>query len=455
MAEKINETLNPIKFNSRVSVPTATGTDPSEVVNIDYFHNNATKVDWEHIYSDVHIMDSYNFSVGEALIAQSEDECEDISNQIQWCTTVEPGSGTPQYWFAYQAFSPDYFYFPVVAGKSYRLASHSASISDSFYGSNINIFPYQPEEVSIYNSNPDISYPPLANVSYYEYDNGEWNDRGEIISYPEAKFTAPVSGFAYIPVYKSNTPNWEVCELSHYTTVNGDLEVLGDLSFGADSHIVFGTIEGTDFIADYAKVKNAPTENDDVVNLKTLKEWVPTKKEYLTVTRGDYSKTLENVSYNETHNDFYDPNASYSFGYALLDPETTYYIDVECMGEVVTGELTTTIVESQSVSAFNFTAHDGQSYTFPSFTTLQPASSYDGQLDCHVVFQEIPVFGNISIYKKTTAPGGADISDYQGNAKINGNLEVTGNLSINGKRVLTEDDLANLVAYPAAEDYTF
>lgn len=54
--------------------------------------------------------------------------------------------------------------------------------------------------------------------------------------------------------------------VSTNTKIEGDLEITGDLSFGADSHLVFGTIKGTDFIADYAKVKNAPTEADDVVN---------------------------------------------------------------------------------------------------------------------------------------------------------------------------------------------
>lgn len=94
------------------------------------------------------------------------------------------------------------------------------------------------------------------------------------------KMTAPtpngadVNDVVNIDYFKNNATkvNWKNIDSdvhvvnSHNLTVDGNLTVAGDLSFGADSHLVFGTIEGTDFIADYAKVKNAPTEADDVVN---------------------------------------------------------------------------------------------------------------------------------------------------------------------------------------------
>ena len=299
-------------------------------------------------------------------------------------------------------------------------------------------------------------------------------------------FIAPYSGYAFIQrtdgtdlhTISISETNPNSCETGK-VVIDGNLEISGDINFGTDSHFAFGTVEGTDFIADHAKVKNAPVEDDDVVNLKTLREWVPSgtnSKKYLLVAMstggaaGSY--TLNNLPYSTLMN-HYDSSRDIAQGTVVLKTGTTYYLELDIItGDegAVTAELTTPTGDPGTTMILTFTAHDGGSYSFPTFLTGQfteDGSTFTAAINC----QNVPVFGNISIYSLESATGSSDISDYQGNAKINGNLEVTGNLSfdgdlemssieaqsikINGKRVLTEDDLANLVAYPAAEDYTF
>lgn len=134
-------TTSSLEATAKMTAPTPDGTDKKDVVNIDYFENNATKVDWTNIDSEVHVVNQHNIEVDGV----------------------------------------------VTAG-----------------GLNV----------------------------------------GDIVT------------------------------VTDKVLVDGDLQVTGDLSFGAESHLVFGTIEGTDFIADHAKVTSDPVEDTDVVNKAYLEAYI-------------------------------------------------------------------------------------------------------------------------------------------------------------------------------------
>lgn len=493
-----------IAASSKMTAPTITdASDKTQVVNLDYFENNATKVDWENIDSEVHIINNHNVEIDgglvvhgktgqDLLVAQSADP-ENIESKCINSLVYEVSCSNEPYvdldgttsWINDESLTAPYWItFPITQGYSYRVFPlstnsapcwlvHPSTAAENSYGYHL-----------VLSATHEGGTLNKVGYTYTPSDSDdEWYRKGTL------EFTADISGYAYIPM--SNTTGfgfgildsevseaniWRVCETPKHMSgvkINGDLEITGDLSFGADSHLVFGTIEGTDFIADYAKVKNAPVEDDDVVNLKTLKEWVPST----TKTAKLFETTVSKNS--GTPQTVYELEAdeavagTYSFEFATANGISIIKSHLDYSPTGVVG-LLGTIIDEWAITACTPPAV-GSTTTYP----VGVGVGTDGAMTFIIDFCSCESFEGdnlnnmrFTIYGPTRTSGGSsDISNYQGNAKINGNLEVTGNLSfegdlemssieaqsikINGKRVLTEDDLANLVAYPAAEDYTF
>lgn len=262
----------------KMTAPTITNkTDKSQVVNLEYFENNATKVDWENIDSEVHVINNHsveidgNLTVGELLSTTKTSTLTEYvtATYAEW----EPASfESPAVWKETAADQPNFYYFPVKAGASYMLGGGIYDDVNAALDNGIDFY----STILFYQSSP------LVGTSIAPIATGVFTKEDTYVSYTVTStgfsggwqapltFTSSVSGVAYIAHYNTVPEDHltivEVFNSSDKVKINGDLEVTGDLSFGADSHIVFGTIEGTDFIADSAKVKNAPTEDDDVIN---------------------------------------------------------------------------------------------------------------------------------------------------------------------------------------------
>lgn len=268
-----------VKASTKMTAPTITNTaDKTQVVNLDYFENNATKVDWENIDSEVHVINDHNveidggLTVGKSFVVETiTASTEDISSSCH-TTKFDDEGGTWGGWEPlidcsgwerdtyYQA--PYWLYFPVKTGCCYQLNLVKGS-AQLYYKDKALLMPDHVKDAPLH-ATEILSY----NMSVNPDDSDKIDE--------SFSFKSDITGYAAI-AYSPGTPiDWtnddhsfsviELVESQADVKINGDLEVTGDLSFGADSHIVFGTIEGTDFIADYAKVKNAPVEDDDVVN---------------------------------------------------------------------------------------------------------------------------------------------------------------------------------------------
>ena len=260
--------------SNRMTAPTISDkTDKSQVVNLEYFENNATKVDWENIDSEVHVINDHNVEIDGGLVVHCNSDITrvDISSlgDEQTCA-YEPyvqSDGTTN-WYNDSNLTPPYWLkFPITAGYRYEVTIKPEFMNSSSFikdedGAGHLVVTAASEGAAI----NIVEYSYAASAQDVEYPTS-WIGKGTIY------FTADITGYAYIPTGNSvmfdNVSMYSITEIQGsvaHTKIEGDLEVTGDLSFGADSHLVFGTIEGTDFIADYAKVKNAPTEDDDVVN---------------------------------------------------------------------------------------------------------------------------------------------------------------------------------------------
>jgi hypothetical protein len=264
-----------IAASSKMTAPTITdASDKTQVVNLDYFENNATKVDWENIDSDVRIINGHNFkiqgtyteqNIGCGVLPSSLDSIEPQrdSSTGQWEWGVD-NLWTSPYWGYFEIKKNcRYIVKPVKTSGPFNNAECLDSGASVLVSAELSNTPL----LELTSEDHDLIYQPSV------YDEGSWEPSfGGYI-----EFKAPIDGFAFFGASDSFDPVlWVVlervfekeasAEIEGDLKVTGDIEVTGDLSFGTDSHLVFGTIEGTDFIADYAKVKNAPTEADDVVN---------------------------------------------------------------------------------------------------------------------------------------------------------------------------------------------
>ena len=270
-----------VKASTKMTAPTITNKeDKSQVVNLEYFENNATKVDWENIDSEVHVINDHSveidggLNVNGALIVPAPESkiiTEDITSSVEYAMWEPVDYSTPHLWKDVAADQPNFYHFVVKTGYSYSLYTTEEAGG---------ICP----KVLFYEDVPETS----ENISPIGILDANTSGFEEIDSWPRAygadsdafngiSFTSPYTGRAYVScgscpdsaftsiLAVCNIPA-ESVQINKNLTVTGDLEITGDLSFGADSHLVFGTIEGTDFIADHAKVKNAPVEDDDVIN---------------------------------------------------------------------------------------------------------------------------------------------------------------------------------------------
>lgn len=222
-----------------------------------------------------------------------------------------------------------------------------------------------------------------------------------------------------------------------------DVEIDGSLNFGADSQLVFGTIEGTDFIADHAKVKNAPVEDDDVVNYKTLKDWGPSITKTVKLYETTVSKNDGGGMVVWGHETFAGPDGPYIFEFTTADGRRIIRSHLDYSPAGVTRNLGT-IIDEWAVEACSPPVIGSTSY-YP-VTVHEDADTgwTTFQLDfcgCESFPDADLLNMRFTIYMQTHIGRG-----YFDRIGINGDLEIAGNLSINGKRVLTEDDLTNLVA---------
>ena len=515
-----------IAANSKMTAPTITDkTDKSQVINLEYFENNATKVDWENIDSEVHVINDHNVEIDGGLVVHGGSETDIL--EIQTATSTDISSAVT---VASHALEPDsagtgwtdgdgYFWhrFPIKARYHYAVEQES-----------VDVYGFGPVALT---SSAVGDGEPLNRLPYRWVGN---ETTGVPAAFGTLYFTADITGYAYVPFSGEVLGAVKVVETSPVSgvKVDGDLEVTGDLSFGAESHLVFGTIEGTDFIADYAKVKNAPVEDDDVVNKAYFDankgssgggcvETVAVKASeglVYELTGDEYSCTGigtctdTDIVIAAVHNGL--PVTSigdFAFSSCSSFKNITIPDSVTSIGEdAFQFCLSLTSIEiPDSVTSIGACAFDDcfnlTSIEIPDSVTSIGARAFDDCLSLTSI--EIPdsvtsigedaffycesltiyceadykpkgwhnnwnpdnrpvVWGAAlsipAINDKLNNGGNSDISNYQGNAKINGNLEVTGNLSfdgdlemssieaqsikINGKRVLTEDDLANLVA---------
>lgn len=525
-----NINASTVGASTKMTAPTITNkTDRSQVVNLEYFEDNSSKVDWEHIDSEVHVINDHSVEIDGGLVVHgktddnilevSENNIEtDITEQLQAISFEKEPKYVDGAWTwdtsstALENYTGPYWAtFPVIAGNTYII---------------------EPKDDMI-QSGQGIDYVVLKIADTENLVAVNWAHSPNY----GATFTATQDGIAYI-----GCGGWSMGPYAVSTRVlissgssvkiNGDLEVTGDLSFGAESHLVFGTIEGTDFIADYAKVKNAPVEADDVVNKAYFDankgsgeggcvETVAVKASeglVYELTGDEYSCTGigtctdTDIVIAAVHNGL--PvtsigDSAFFSCYSLTSitiPDSMTSIGEHAfelctsLKSVVIGDGVTSIGDSafsecyaltsvtipDSVTSFGEYAFDDcsslKSITIPDSVTSigDYAFYYCENLTIYCEADSKPegwhenwnpsnrpvVWGAAlsipAINDKLNNSGNSDISNYQGNAKINGDLEITGNLKfdgdlemssieaqsikINGKRVLTEDDLANLVA---------
>lgn len=241
-------------------------------------------------------------------------------------------------------------------------------------------------------------------------------------------FIAPYSGYAFIQrtdgtdlhTISISETNPNSCETGK-VVIDGNLEISGDINFGTDSHFAFGTVEGTDFIADNAKVKNAPTEDDDVVNLKTLREWVPSNKsdkEYLTVTMSsgtvkswtlDHIDTFQGSEFRNTH---YVASSTYFNGIASLNTSKTYYCEYKVPSSnltdptIVTYKVRLNLSESSNFSTgglIMFLKEGTSDMQAPYFTVMSSVSTDAGTLVSATICIPYSI-QNLSIYSAEEYP---------------------------------------------------
>lgn len=268
--------------SNRMTAPTISDTtDKTQVVNLDYFENNATKVDWENIDSDVRIINGHNFkiqskyteqNIGCGMLPSSFDgvEPQQDSSTGQWEWGVDE-SWTSPYWGYFRIKKNcRYIVKPAKTSGPFNNAECLDSGASVLVAAELSTVPL----LELTSEDHDLIYQPSV------YDEVSWEPSfGGYI-----EFKAPIDGFAFFGTSDSFDPVlWVVlervfekeasAEIEGDLKVTGDIEVTGDLSFGADSHLVFGTIEGTDFIADHIEAqsikingKRVLTE-DDLANL--------------------------------------------------------------------------------------------------------------------------------------------------------------------------------------------
>ena len=417
-----------VHAETKMTAPTITNKeDRSQVVNLEYFEDNSSKVDWEHIDSEVHVINNHNVEIDGNLKVNNTLISSKAESIYTWNVPIVvsdyPSSfDNPEIWRGsdYNATDPYWTAYEVKAGYTYRVGVVEYQSYPSTRYSTVLIY-------------DQVGGNLIGQTEGIVFDNFSFLVDG--VSAPQIynglTFTAPVSGIAYIGSNGGSAPylnsGVESTPASGQVKINGDLEVTGDLSFGADSHLVFGTIDGTNFVADYAKVKNAPVEDDDVVNLKTLKEWVPstTKKEKI------YEATQQ-ISNFTTRQTFWGTEAiagTYIFEYTGAEGSVIKaHVDFSPSGEIRT---LTPIIDEWTVSACS-PAAVGSTSDYP----IQVIENDAGYITFSTDFCGCESFGTdpvLTIYRQASTTGGSsDISDYQGNAKINGNLEITGNLKFDG-----------------------
>lgn len=292
--------------SNRMTAPTITNkTDKTQVVNLEYFENNATKVDWENIDSEVQVINDHNVEINGGLIVHGKTDNNILEvtseDQIENASPVEITSLATEVSYTFEPYvpfedvehprwiddgeefsdldrgplnAPYWVSFPVKANNLYRIVLNSNSNYYSYFMTPVNFLETNSaDQLVVFAPTLGGTLSCVLSTYYPTEQDTEYSRKGELT------FTAPQDGFAYVAFnnstgFDSGGSTDTKCAFIYEAPqgspakvkVSGDLEVTGDLSFGADSHLVFGTIEGTDFIADYAKVKNAPTEADDVVN---------------------------------------------------------------------------------------------------------------------------------------------------------------------------------------------
>lgn len=272
-----------IQAFSKMTAPTISDTaDKTQVVNLDYFENNATKVDWENIDSDVRVINGHNFkiqgkyteqNIGCGILPSSFDSIEPQrdSSTGQWEWGVDE-SWTSPYWGYFEIKKNcRYIVKPAKTSGPFNNAECLDSGASVLVSAELSNTPL----LELTSEDHDLIYQP----SVFDEESWEPSFGGYI------EFKAPIDGFAFFGTSDSFDPVlWVVlervfekeasAEIEGDLKVTGDIEITGDLSFGADSHLVFGTIEGTDFIADHAKVTSDPVEDTDVVNKAYLEAYI-------------------------------------------------------------------------------------------------------------------------------------------------------------------------------------